>query len=240
MPWRESLADLSSKKTLEKLSQAGYGVNLEDSKPDASDLWPTPGLTGSVSRRSTTDDAGEQDDSPDSRPGSPFDPFVTRPVTPIGSDERPAPKRARFSRHTLEQLERTFPTGTEREVEEPPSHHISPSQQDLQNPLHFLAECARRGWDSQSRWTEPLVIPRPPSGLPWEDQVLLDQWQGGDLERMAQDQRTFFQHGLYGSKRDVSKGLDAVQRGVIPEDQVGELFARSVLKRTAGSGRSPL
>lgn len=43
---------------------------------------------------------------------------------------------------------------------------------------------------------------------------------------MARDQKTFFQHGLYGSKRDVSGGLDAVQRGVIPEDQVGELFAR--------------
>jgi hypothetical protein len=43
---------------------------------------------------------------------------------------------------------------------------------------------------------------------------------------MVRDQKTFFQHGLYGSKRDVSAGLDAVQRGIIGEDQVDELFAR--------------
>jgi hypothetical protein len=48
---------------------------------------------------------------------------------------------------------------------------------------------------------------------------------------MVRDQKTFFQHGLYGSKRDVSAGLDAVQRGLISEDQVDELFGRQVSSR---------
>lgn len=48
---------------------------------------------------------------------------------------------------------------------------------------------------------------------------------------MVRDQKTFFQHGLYGSKRDVSAGLDAVQRGIIGEDQVEELFGRWVSLR---------
>jgi hypothetical protein len=137
-------------------------------------------------------------------------------------------KKARFNRDTLAQLEKTFPTDTETHEDEPLSCQISSPQKDLQNPLLFLAECSRRGWDSKPKRSEPLVIPLPATALPSEDQRLLDQWRAGDIQSMVQDQKTFFQHGLYGTKRDVSAGLDAVQRGIISEDQVDELFARQV------------
>jgi hypothetical protein len=161
-----------------------------------------------------------------SRHTSPFDPFFTRPASPVETGSVHPNKKARFNRDTLAHLEKTFPTDTEREGDEPLSCQISSPQKDLQNPLLFLAECSRRGWDQHPKRTEPLVIPLPTTTLPWEDQRLLDQWQGGDIQSMVRDQKTFFQHGLYGSKRDVSAGLDAVQRGLISEDQVDELFGR--------------
>jgi len=172
-----------------------------------------------------TDDMDHSATTGLSRPTSPFDPFFTRPASPVDAGIHPN-KKARFNRDTLAHLEKTFPTDTEREGDEPLSCQISSPQKDLQNPLLFLAECSRRGWDQHPKRTEPLVIPLPTTTLPWEDQRLLDQWQGADIKNMVRDQKTFFQHGLYGSKRDVSAGLDAVQRGLISEDQVDELFGR--------------
>lgn len=159
---------------------------------------------------------------------------MTRPTSPIEHNTSRPIKKTRFNRDTLAHLEKTFPTDTERDGDEPLSCQISSPGKDLQHPLLFLAECARRGWDSDTKKTEPLVIPLPTTTLPWEDQRLLDQWQMSDIQAMVRDQKTFFQHGLYGSKRDVSAGLDAVQRGLITEEQVEELFgwsACSCIKR---------
>jgi hypothetical protein len=210
-------ADCISKKTLEKLAHQGDSVDLGSGRRQS---WNTD--TG----HSPPTDEVDHSDHTYSRQTSPFDPFFTRPASPVDTGPSRPNKKARFSRDTLAQLEKTFPTDTETQEDEPLSCQISSPQKDLQNPLLFLAECSRRGWDSQSKKSEPLVIPLPAMALPWEDQKLLDQWRAGDIQCMVRDQKTFFQHGLYGSKRDVSAGLDAVQRGLIGEDQVDELFGR--------------
>lgn len=213
-------ADAVSKKTLEKLSQHG------DSHTPNRDSGRRESWHSGTPQSPLTDDMDHSATTGLSRQTSPFDPFFTRPASPAEAGSAHPNKKARFSRDTLAHLEKTFPTDTEREGDEPLSCQISSPQKDLQNPLLFLAECSRRGWDQHPKRTEPLVIPLPTTTLPWEDQRLLDQWQVGDIKSMVRDQKTFFQHGLYGSKRDVSAGLDAVQRGLISEDQVDELFGR--------------
>ena len=206
-----------SKKTLEKLAHQGDSGDFGSRRQPSwnTDTPPSPQSDGNHSGHTL------------SRQTSPFEPFFTRPTSPAEGTARPS-KKARFNRDTLAQLEKTFPTDTETHEDEPLSCQISSPQKDLQNPLLFLAECSRRGWDSKPKRSEPLVIPLPASALPSEDQRLLDQWRAGDIQSMVQDQKTFFQHGLYGTKRDVSAGLDAVQRGIISEDQVDELVARQV------------
>jgi hypothetical protein len=214
-----------SKKTLEKLAQQD-GTHQTDQKVNTGrrQSGRSLGLESSLSGSPYTDDAHDTAEPTFSRQTSPFDPFMTRPTSPIEATSGRPIKKTRFNRDTLAHLEKTFPTDTERDGDEPLSCQISSPGKDLQHPLLFLAECARRGWDSDSKKTEPLVIPLPTTTLPWEDQRLLDQWQMSDIQAMVRDQKTFFQHGLYGSKRDVSAGLDAVQRGLITEEQVEELF----------------
>jgi hypothetical protein len=109
-------------------------------------------------------------------------------------------------------------------------------QRDLQQPLLFLADCARRGWDAGVRCTSVKGIPAALRDLPAEDAERLRQWTGEGVQGILQDQSGFFRHGLYGFKRDVSASLDVVQRGVSTEAEVGPLFARSVRGRT-GSER---
>nr|XP_019049896.1 hypothetical protein I302_00315 [Kwoniella bestiolae CBS 10118]OCF28826.1 hypothetical protein I302_00315 [Kwoniella bestiolae CBS 10118] len=130
-------------------------------------------------------------------------------------------------RPALDELQQSFPTSRSDQITLP-THLSRPGaiEGDLQNPLLWLAECARQGWDSQSV-SAPLGFPPPKSTLPAEDLRLWNQWGNKELFRALHDQQTFFQHGLYGTKRDVSEGLDPVQKGIIDEQEVAELFNRS-------------
>jgi hypothetical protein len=215
-----------SKKTLEKLNQNGNPTSSLDSEGR---VWKT--LMG-TSQSPIASGLETLQGALSPRQTSPFDTFLSRPLSPVDNQSGRPSKKARHNSDTLANLEKSFPTDAEMDGDEPLSCQISSPQKDLQNPLLFLAECSRRGWDSRPK-KEPLVIPLPTTSLPLEDQRLLEQWQVGDIQNMVRDQKTFFQHGLYGIKRDVSAGLDAVQRGIIPEDQVEELFARYVRRAKA-------
>jgi hypothetical protein len=129
----------------------------------------------------------------------------------------------------LDHLEKDFPTGLDRSTDVPStdSDVLSPLQRrDLENPLLFLAECARKGWNSDFCPTGPLLIPSSSNALDGREARLFDLWNSGHIHTIIQDQRAFFQHGLYGSKRDVALNLDPVQRGVVGEHRVADLFDR--------------
>lgn len=136
----------------------------------------------------------------------------------------------------MNHLEKDFPTDLDRSLDtnidpETGTQPKSPLQdREFHNPLLFLAECARKGWDSDTRPpTNCYSIPLPLGHLPPEDSALLQAWSAGEVQTVINDQRTFFQHGLHGSKRDVAGGLDAVQRGVVREGEVQALFDRSAV-----------
>ncbi|WWC60942.1 uncharacterized protein I303_103518 [Kwoniella dejecticola CBS 10117] len=121
----------------------------------------------------------------------------------------------------------SFPTGSERAVSETVPRADFSSGRDVHNPLLFLAECARRGWDTAdgSEWRDTMVVPAPTTNLPLEDAIRLGRWSKENLGKIISDQRKYFQLGLHGSKRDVSIGLDPVYQNVIKENQVEILFA---------------
>ncbi|WVW82922.1 hypothetical protein I302_104936 [Kwoniella bestiolae CBS 10118] len=121
----------------------------------------------------------------------------------------------------------TFPTGSELAISDPIPRADFSTGRDVHNPLLFLAECARRGWDSadDSEWRDTMVVPTPSTNIPLEDAIRLGRWSKENLGKIIADQRKYFQHGLHGTKRDVSIGLDPVYQNVIKEDQVGTLFS---------------
>lgn len=122
----------------------------------------------------------------------------------------------------LDSLERAFPIDSGPEVD---ADADSPQDRSLHQPLLFLADSARRGWDIGA---ESVVnaVPGPVGELPLEDQERLSQWTASTVPQITRDQSAFFRHGLYGFKRDVGQGLDAVQRGVIRPSDVKSLFDR--------------
>ncbi|WWC57478.1 uncharacterized protein I303_100010 [Kwoniella dejecticola CBS 10117] len=169
----------------------------------------------------------------DSRSLSPMNLIWTRPHSispsaapnPLSQQFQPPSHIASSSRRpALDQLQQSFPTSRSDQITLP-THISSPSAigGDLQHPLLWLAECARQGWDSQTV-SAPLGFPPSRSVLPSDDLRLLNQWGNKELFKALHDQQTFFQHGLYGTKRDVSEGLDPVQKGLIVEEEVLELF----------------
>ena len=136
----------------------------------------------------------------------------------------PSPVNARSRRgEALARLEKTFPVDRGAIVE--PAFSGS-YEKDLQNPLLFLAERARNGWRiEESLDPAPPILPAANAPLPAHDLSLLGSWGAQELQGVFENQRTFFGLGLHGSRRDVGAGLDAVQRGVIKDDEVSELFA---------------
>nr|XP_019013685.1 uncharacterized protein I206_01756 [Kwoniella pini CBS 10737]OCF52466.1 hypothetical protein I206_01756 [Kwoniella pini CBS 10737] len=170
------------------------------------------------------------DDQPAFRVQSPLDPFVSGISTltsPVPFPSRPMPKtRPGMTRRTVQTMAGSFPIGSERAVSESVPGADFSSGRDVHNPLLFLAECARRGWDTAdgSEWKDKMVVPAPITYLPLEDAIRLGRWSKENLGKIITDQRKYFQLGLHGSKRDVSVGLDPVYQHVIKEDQVDILF----------------
>jgi hypothetical protein len=195
--------DSCSRKTLEILRQAG----------ESSAGLRQHGGGGFGGTESRTRNAASGSDT--------IDLIWTRPSTPESSEP---PGVLGTRRNVLARLDESFPTSRETGIDHGTSlgqFYEKDIEKDIQNPLFFLAECARRRWGAEAT---PSLIPPSVNTLPSVDEQLLNQWDSGLLEQILQNQRVFFQHGLYGSKRDVGVGLDAVQRGIIPESDVEELF----------------
>ncbi|ODN77560.1 hypothetical protein L202_04730 [Cryptococcus amylolentus CBS 6039] len=204
-----------NRKTLERLAEQAHQRSQLDPKPSPSKPPNTP--SGRAISSPPNRLQSSQSDGPSLGPFS-------RPQSSPRSSNATQPSSS-FDRQNLRVLERSFPTGSERV---PDSSQIDAKeagdQDDLHNPLLFLAECARKGWDSTSPWESPLVMPAPVGKLPTEDAKNLEGWRLRHFEKVVEDQRSYFQHGLHGSKRDVGEGLDPVSWRIIVDKQVEPLF----------------
>ena len=77
-----------------------------------------------------------------------------------------------------------------------------------------LASMAKRGWkidkDGESVVSSPAgerdSVGLPPIHLPDEDERLRKEWTSSNLKKILKEQRLYFAHGLYSSKRDVAPG----------------------------------
>ncbi|OCF31718.1 hypothetical protein I316_06525 [Kwoniella heveanensis BCC8398] len=166
------------------------------------------------------------------RAQSPLDPFVSTVPSPSPAPQRNLEAAARPPRHSMtrssvQTMAGSFPTGSERTIADPMPQADFSTGRNVHNPLLFLAECARRGWDSadgaETR-TASTTAPAPSTTLPLEDAIRLGRWSSEKLSQIIADQRKYFQHGLHGIKRDVSIALDPVYQNVVKEDQVVTLF----------------
>ncbi|WVF68285.1 hypothetical protein IAT40_003050 [Kwoniella sp. CBS 6097] len=168
---------------------------------------------------------------PITRAQSPLDPFVSTVTSPSSVPQRildvvTPPVRHSMTRSTVQKMAGSFPTGPERAISDSVPHADFSTGRNVHNPLLFLAECARRGWDSADgpESNDITTAPAPTASLPLEDAIRLGRWSKENLSQIIADQRKYFQHGLHGIKRDVSIGLDPVYQNVIKEEQVGPLF----------------
>lgn len=98
------------------------------------------------------------------------------------------------------------------------------------NPLAFLVEQSSKSWGRESR--KLSLPPAPP--LTDEETQLYECWTSSLLETVARQQTRFSALGVHGSKMDVAPGLDAVQRGLVPENRVKELFDAYVSPHVLG------
>ncbi|WVQ72840.1 hypothetical protein IAR50_002401 [Cryptococcus sp. DSM 104548] len=207
-----------NRKTLERLAEQAHQrsqitTRVNPSKPPKNNTSGGRAISSPLSRVQSSQSEGAY-----------LDPF-SRPQPTSSMETATQPSSSSFDRSNLRVLEKSFPTDSERV---PSTTQIetedSGSRSDLHNPLLFLAECARKGWDSTPHWESPLVIPAPIGELPVEDARNLERWSLRHFEEVVEDQRGYFQHGLHGSKRDVGKDLDPVSWRIIGEDQVIPLF----------------
>ncbi len=135
-------------------------------------------------------------------------------------EEQSSLRPRRFTRKLLDVLGEQFPIGEDREEAEP--------QRADQDPLMCIASIAKRGWDlNDIQGTEQRVrlqAALPTVGLPQEDAALLDRWSPLALQEVMREQTSHFEHGVHGCKRDVARTLDPVQRGMITEVRLTQLF----------------
>lgn len=73
---------------------------------------------------------------------------------------------------------------------------------------------------------QPARLSLPPIEDPQSgEQALYDQYSSQILQRIINQQSTYFKHGLHGFKRDVGAEVDPIENGVIPGEEVDTLFA---------------
>ena len=168
---------------------------------------------------------GQHHDSIRSDAATPNDPF-------LGAADDLPPRRPHITRKLLELVEKHFPVNRDRDLNfvtagsDPDlTGTLQDQERGYQNPLLFLAEAARRGWNAKGKAKEKVTLPPSVLPLPVDDAELFDNWQSKELKRVIKDQQRFFHHGIHGSKRDLAPDLDAVQRGILSEAIVPTLFA---------------
>ena len=138
------------------------------------------------------------------------------------------PRGPQLTRKLLDLVEKDFPIRRETRDVDGYGENASPYQyrekRQLQNPLLFLAECARQDWGAKSSLLGNVRVPEPISTLPPEDVALLDMWAPTDVRMIMKDQHRYFEYGLFASKRDVGRDLDPVIRGVVKQEEVDVFF----------------
>ncbi|WVQ95842.1 hypothetical protein IAU59_002941 [Kwoniella sp. CBS 9459] len=226
-----------NRKTLEKLANQLGDANKTRPSPSSSTGQARPDNGWSTNDQIPIDPPVMGSQSPEmgahpmTRAQSPLDPFMSAVTSPTPAHQPNAESmsptaRQPMTRSAVQTMAGSFPTGSERAISDPVPRADFSTGKDVHNPLLFLAECARRGWDSAdgSDSREHTTTPAPSTRLPIEDAIRLSRWSKENLSQIIADQRRYFEHGLHGVKRDVSIGLDPVYQNVIKEEQVTPLF----------------
>jgi hypothetical protein len=128
----------------------------------------------------------------------------------------------RLTRKMLKSLGAQFPVAKDRAGGE------FNSDDKLSDPLQSIVSIANSGWDVdesfQAKRQAKHSTKLPNIDLHPEDVQLLEQWTPEALQRIMREQSTYFENGLYGCRRDVAPCLDPIQRNIITESRVEELF----------------
>ncbi|KAL2785312.1 hypothetical protein BJX66DRAFT_343207 [Aspergillus keveii] len=129
---------------------------------------------------------------------------------------------SRVTRKLMRFLGEQFPVGREKErgnTDDPPSGN--------QDPLPSILKIAQQGWavdEHSAAKRDRRVTSLPAAELSTEDVDLLQKWTPGALQEVVGETTRYFEYGLGGSKRDVAKDLDPLQRGMISDQRAQELF----------------
>ncbi|QKD59994.2 uncharacterized protein FOBCDRAFT_243784 [Fusarium oxysporum Fo47] len=129
---------------------------------------------------------------------------------------------SRFTRKLLRFLGEQFPVGNEREPQN--INEVSGGFQDL---LPSITKIAKQGWVlDESGLAKRIrhVTSLPTTELPLEDAQLLKHWTPQALQQVVGEMTRYFEYGLRGSKHDVARDIDPLQRGMITESRATALF----------------
>jgi hypothetical protein len=127
-----------------------------------------------------------------------------------------------FTRKLMRFLGEQFPVGQEKDTSDPDK--ASGKFQDL---LPSILTIVKQGWalDEQENAKKARRVPvLPTAELPPEDAKLLDNWTPQNLVGVVGEMTRYFEYGLQGSKRDVARDLDPLQRRIITKPRAEELF----------------
>ncbi|KAL4882335.1 hypothetical protein BJY04DRAFT_217253 [Aspergillus karnatakaensis] len=107
--------------------------------------------------------------------------------------------------------------------------HENTEPRGLQDPLWVMASLAEQGWNlhgTSGHQSDNLESPasRTANVLPPEETNLLSKWGIQDLQEIEKEHSLYYEHGLFGSKCDVARDLDPIQRGLLAEQRAVELF----------------
>ncbi|KAJ4177011.1 hypothetical protein NW755_014098 [Fusarium falciforme] len=128
----------------------------------------------------------------------------------------------RLTRRILRLLGEQFPVGQGNDAA--PAVEASRGLHDL---LPSITNIAKQGWNLDERGKAKRarrVAELPVAELPVEDSKLLEAWTPEALQETVSEVTRYFEYGLRGSKRDVARDLDPLQRGLITESKAQQLF----------------
>ncbi|KAM5362281.1 hypothetical protein ACJZ2D_012636 [Fusarium nematophilum] len=129
---------------------------------------------------------------------------------------------SRFTRRLFRFLGEQFPVGHGRE-----SHYVNETPGGFHDLLPSITKIAKQGWALDERDKARRirrVTSLPTTELLPEDARLLEHWTPQALQEVVSEMTRYFEYGLRGSKRDVARDLDPLQRGMITEPRAQELF----------------
>ena len=155
---------------------------------------------------------------------TPLDPTCVNGSSQLAPEDPSQP----LTRRILHELVDQFPVGHDRD--ETSLTGFDGPRETYKHPMVSLASIASRAWDTESppdgRMESHGIASAFDIPLPPEDAAILRCWTFEALDKAVQQQTSFFEHGLHGSKRDVARGLDAIQRGIVTCERARELCKR--------------